>query len=259
MLRRFNYTGRKRIRQEDVPIKLTGKGAVLEFEADLASVAKYELPTDAKLFVEAYERAAYMRFDFGTVGAISAPARKERLLTEFEGSDAVRFRVKVVDAGHEGQLLAEADGIFPRTPDETEKDRFPLLPVRSATLGSEVWAIDFPESSQDRPVLLVNVEVGDRTALVRSPGFMSLAWPSIVREILKQILVVDGQSDLDDDGDWHCLWLQFGKSLHPSSANPPDKPDDASEWIGEVVKAFCEKYKLMSRFKEVEEAYGVSA
>jgi hypothetical protein len=117
MLRRFNYTGRKKIKQEDVPIQLIGKGPVLEFEADFASLTKYEIPADAKLFVEAYERAAYMRFDFGTVGSISTPTRAERLLTEFEGSDAIRFRVKVVDAGHEGQLLAEADGIFPRTPD----------------------------------------------------------------------------------------------------------------------------------------------
>jgi hypothetical protein len=259
MLRRFNYTGRKRIRQGDVPIQLIGKGPVLEFEADLASVTRYEVPTTAKLFVEAYERAAYMRFDFGTVGSISTLPRTARLLTEFEGSDAIRFRVKVVDAGHEGQLLAEADGIFPRVPDEAEKDRLPLLPVRSASLGEEVWAIDFPESGQDRPVLLINVAVGDRTALVRSPGFMTLAWPNIVRQILKHILLIDDHSDLDDDADWHCLWLRFGRNLLPSNASPPDKAEDASEWIEDVVKAFCEKHKLMSRFKEVEEAYGVSA
>jgi hypothetical protein len=259
MLRRFNYTGRKKIKQEDVPIQLIGKGPVLEFEADLASIAKYEVPATAKLFVEAYERAAYMRFDFGTVGSISTPPRTERLLTEFEGSDAIRFRVKVVDAGHEGQLLAEADGIFPRTPDETEKDRDSLLPVRSKNLGEEVWAIEFPESSQDRPVLLVNVEVGNRTALVRSPGFMALAWPCILRQILKQILVIDEHSDLDDDADWHCLWLRFGRNLLPSNANPPNKAEDASDWIEDVVRVFCEKYKLMSHFKEVEEAYGVSA
>jgi hypothetical protein len=259
MLRRFNYTGRKKIKQEDVPIQLIGKGTVLEFEADLTAITKYGVPGSAKLFVEAYERATYMRFDFGTVESISIPPRAERLLTEFEGSDAVRFRVKVVDAGHEGQLLAEADGIFPHTPDEKEKDRLPLLPVRSANLGEEVWAIEFPESSQDRPVLLVNVEVGDRTALVRSPGFMALAWPGILRQILTHILVIDEHADLDDDADWHCLWLRFGRNLLPSNANPPDKADDAGDWIEEVVSAFCGKYKLMSRFKEVEEAYGASA
>jgi hypothetical protein len=131
--------------------------------------------------------------------------------------------------------------------------------VRSANLGEEVWAIEFPESSQDRPVLLINVEVGNRTALVRSPGFMAVAWPGIVRQILKHILLIDDHADLDDDTDWHCLWLRFGRNLLPSNANPPDKAEDASDWIEDVVKAFCEKYKLMSHFKEVEEAYGVSA
>jgi hypothetical protein len=66
MLRRFNYTGRKNIRQEDTPIQLTGDLPVRGFEANLESLTKYELPSTARLFVEAYEAPAYMRL-------ISAP------------------------------------------------------------------------------------------------------------------------------------------------------------------------------------------
>jgi hypothetical protein len=31
------------------------------------------LPTDAKVFVEAYRQTNWMRFDFGTIGAVQAP------------------------------------------------------------------------------------------------------------------------------------------------------------------------------------------
>jgi hypothetical protein len=263
MLRRFNYTGRKNIKQEDTPIQLTGDLPVRGFEANLESLTKYELPSTARLFVEAYEAPAYMRFDFGTVGNITPPMKRARLLTEFEGSDAMRFRVKVVDNEHDGQLLAEADGIFPRSLEEGEQDHSPLLPVRSHDLGANVWDLEFPESTQDRIVLLVNVQVGDRTALVRSTSFMSLVWPAILREILNRILLADAQSDLDDDSDWHCQWLRFGRSLLPTPANPPGNPSDNLEetrqWIGDVVGSFCQKQKIMTRFKEVEEAYGSAA
>src|SRR5438477_4242186 len=141
MIRRFNYTGRKKIVRDDVAIILTSDGSVKGFEANLSALgdSKYNLPKDARLFVEAYERTAYMRFDFGTTGTITPPPREARLLTEFEGSNGIRFRVKVVDCAHDAQLLAEADGILPLTPEESEQNKLPLLPVRSEDLGQEVW------------------------------------------------------------------------------------------------------------------------
>jgi len=265
MLRRFNYTGRKNLRQDDALIQLTGDLPVRGFEANLESIKKYDLPETARLFVEAYEsaRAAYMRFDFGSIGNVIAPAKKDRLLTEFEGSDAVRFRVKVVDTEHDGQLLAEADGILPRTPEEAQQSHISLLPVRSRDLGANVWELEFPDSTQEPVILLINTQIGDRTALVRSPGFMSLAWPAILREVLNRILLIDGLSDLDDDSDWHCQWLRFARGLLPTPVNPPTNPPDnleeTREWVGEVIRSFCEKQKTLTRFKEVEEAYGIAS
>lgn len=253
MLRRFNYTGRKKILQEHVPVALTGAKPLWGFDVNLNELKKYGLPEDARIYVEAYEHAAYMRFDYGTIGNIVTPSPDARVLIEFEGSDAVRFRVKVVDVAHEAQLLAEADGILPLSPEEADQNKLPLLPVRSENIGQEVWRIDFPEGTQDRPTLVVNDHVDDRTAMVRSPVFMSLAWPALLREILVRIVVIEGHFDTDDDGDWRCMWLQFAQRLLPTAEIPSQNPEAIEEWISEVISAFCGKFILLAKFKESEE------
>ena len=193
-----------------------------------------------------------MRFAFGTVGAVTPPPDQARILTEFIGSDAVRFRVKVVEPGGEATILAEADGVLPLAPEENDQNKLPLLPVRSAGLGQEVWRIDFPEGPLDRPVLSVNVNAGDRIALVRSTAFMTLAWPAILREILSTVLLVEKHTDLDDPSDWRTRWLQFGRSLLPSAQAPPDDGEGARDWITDVIDAFCNKATLLTKFKEEE-------
>jgi hypothetical protein len=250
MLRSFNYTGRTRINQEDIPIALVGEGPFKSFEANLAALSEYKLPPEARLFVEAYDPPAYMRFAFGTVGNITPPPEQERILTEFVGSDAVRFRVKVVEAGTGATILAEADGVLPLSSEENYQNKLPLLPVRSAQLGQEVWRIEFPEGPLDRPVLSVNVNAGDRIAIVRSRAFMTLAWPAVLREILSTVLLLEKHSDLDDPSDWRTRWLQFGRSFLPAAQVPPHETDLARGWINDVVDAFCNKATLLAKFKE---------
>src|SRR5947209_2809588 len=183
MLRRFNYTGRRKIKQEDVPVTLVGTRPLRGFDANLSGLAEYGFPAEAHIYVEAYEHAAYMRFDFGTIQNIAPPNAAGRLLTEFEGSDVVRFRVKVVDIIHEAQILGEADGILPLTLQESEQNKLSLLPIRAEDLGQELWRLDFPDGSLSRPVLIINSNAGNPALIARSPAFMSLAWPAILREI----------------------------------------------------------------------------
>jgi hypothetical protein len=251
MIRRFNYTGKQRIRREDVSIRLTTSKPVRSFEAQLL-LGEYGLPGDAKVFIEAYEKTAVMRFPFGAVGSTSPPAGEKLKLTEFEGSEAVRFRVKVVDSGgRAGRLLAEAEGIHPVFPEEKDEKRRPLLPVRYEVLGEQVWKVEFPESTQDNPILLVNVKIPDKTALVRSPLFVSLVLPAVLREILNQILLVEEYQELEDGSDWKSLWLRFAKRL--AGGDPPGEGQDPAEWVDAAVAAFCDKQKAHTRYAETQQ------
>ena len=73
-VRRLNYTGRKRIRQTDVRFVIheDGSGSAT-FDGDLSGLGNCDLPADARVYVETYRQTSWMRFDFGTIEAISPP------------------------------------------------------------------------------------------------------------------------------------------------------------------------------------------
>ena len=252
MLRRFNYTGRRKINREDVPMSLSSS-PLRTFRANLERLADYGFPEAARIYVEAYERAAYMRFPFGSIGKIMEPPHAQRLLAEFEGSDTIRFRVKVVSLQADGQILGEADGILPLASEESDRNKLPLLPVRSEDLGQELWKIDFPEVAQDRPVLLINIHAGDRTEVVRTASFMSLALPSVLREILTRTLLIEDAPDTDDESDWRCMWIQFGRGLLATSTAPPEDAEEKYLWIDDVLAAFCTKFSFLTKYRQNEE------
>jgi hypothetical protein len=177
VIRRYNYTGRKAINRSDANMRI--EDGPLRFHAALA-LDNYGLLPDAKVFVEAYRQTNWMRFDFGTVGAVKAPG--DLRLSEFDTREGILFRVRVTaTANPEGRLLAEADQISPVHIKETgEETREPLLPIKPADLGEEVFRVDF----SDRPILLINNQFGDWRALARSPFFVCMALPQTLREIL---------------------------------------------------------------------------
>src|SRR6266849_4306472 len=94
MLRKLNFTERARIPGPAVHFELRREtDGILAFDArlELAGVA----PNDARVYIEAQYRTSYMRFDCGSIGALTMPA--ERRLTNIDSDRIVRFRVKVID------------------------------------------------------------------------------------------------------------------------------------------------------------------
>ena len=245
-VRRFNYTGRKRLRRSDMRITVRERdGAPATFEAGL-SVDGYDLPDNASVFVEAQRQTSWMRFRFGTVGNV-AP-QDELVLSEFDSPDGVLFRVRVTSSDDpKALLLAVADRIRPRRPEEAEEWRVPLLPVKAdESLGDQVARVDF----SDYPLLLINADVGDWQAVARNPAFASLVYPPALREILTRILCIEQYFDTDDNEDWRSNWLRFA-TLLPGVSDPPAGSDDENmdDWIDEAVASFCRRFAMMSRFQ----------
>jgi hypothetical protein len=248
MIRRLNYTGRKRLLREDTKIVLNERpGEAATFDASL-SLNKYELPNDALVFVEAYRQMTVMRFDFGTVGNIKPP--DDRRLTDFDSVEAVLFRVKVTSASSShGKLLAEGDRIRFQRPEEQPDDRMPLLPVKPQELETEIAKLDF---SGDEPLLLVNSLMGPYQEIARSPAFTALMYPQIVREILTRILIIDSHADTEDEENWRSRWLRFATYL-PGVSDPPAVNGEIDEqhwdWIDEAVKAFSKQIQVTENFR----------
>jgi len=246
-IRRLNYTGRKRLRRADARITIydTGEG-VATFDADL-SLDRYNLPEDALVFVEAQRQTSWMRFPFGSVGALRAPG--DRRLAEFDSPEGVLFRVRVTSRSDpHGMEVAEADRIRPRRPEEVEDKRVPLLSVKpDQDLEGQVFRVDF----SDRPILLVNSRVGDWRAVAKQPAFVSLVFAAALREILTRILRVEEHFDAEESEDWRSQWLRYA-TLLPGMTHPPTQADDdlIDRWIDEAVASFCRRHRMMERFRQ---------
>lgn len=243
-VRRLNYTHRKRIARDHISIALSQEDSrPLSFSAEV-DLAEYSLPEHALVFLEARRQTRFMRFALGTVGNITLP--DNRILTVFDSTDGVQFRLVVTSPGpRRGLILAEADRVFPVTP-ESGGARVPLLPVRGDdTLGQRVWKLDFTNG----PLLLINRSGVEWKTLAGEPAFQSLVYPAVVRQVLTQV-AAEGGGETDPPSEWKGYWLAFAQALNPDLP-PPDDLDDwqaVDEWVEEVVLAFSKHNELFTKF-----------
>lgn len=241
-IRRFNYTGRRRLTADDVEIKLHDSAEPLSFEITKLSLRRHDLEDSALIYVEAYRQTSWMRFPVGTVAQPHYAGLKA--LSEFDSPYGILFRVKVTSASPSGLLLAERDHIIPQT---TQGPRESLLPVRpDPSLEHEVFRVDFSDS----PVLLVNGKLTRWQEITTDPVFASLAYPNVLRTILTRILCVEKHTDMEDD-DWQSQWLRFARN-HPNVGELPQSESqlELEEWVDQAVDAFCKGLQLFSKFSQ---------
>lgn len=240
MLRKLNFTDRVKIPRSSARVTLRrDDDGVLVFDPRL-SFDGVAVPPSARVFIEAYYRTSFMRFDCGSVGAFAPPA--DRRLTDIEGTGVVRFRVKLVD-GH--RILAVADDIVVSEERRETSGRMPLLPVNfTGDLGQQAWRIAFEPNG---PVLELNNRIDAIRDLARGDAaFFALVYPAAVRQVLAQILLVDGHDAHQDGDEWWSLWLRWAERY----ASPlPRDAEEAPFWIEEVVAAFCERQKTVDRWR----------
>lgn len=248
MIRRFNYTGRKKIPRSKVLIRLiqTADG-LLAFDAT-PNLEGLSLPGNAHIFIEAYRRAFFRRFSCGTIQ--NPNSIKNCILEGLDPRALVLFRTKVTDL--KGRLVAVADRIIPQRPDEESSDRLSLLPVDFVDLGKSIWRLDL---ASDCPSLQLNSRVENIREIARSDTFfLSLVYPEVVRQILCKIIVEENHTDPDTDpDDWMSRWLSFAAGLLGKRSLPPtgeSEPilQEKLRWIDDVVEAFCESHQLMEKF-----------
>ena len=260
MPRRFNFTGRSKISQSDISIRLVRKESRLSFEADLR-LKQYNLDSASRVFIEAYRGAStlWKRFDFGRVGLTRAES--PCWLDEFGTEDGILFRVKITGQGGElGRLLAAADRIRPLGEDDKHA-ALPLISVEPADLGGDVWRIEF--DCVDRPVLLVSTRFPDWKDVARSAAFRGFVCPAAMREILTRILLIDlAAGDDEDEADWKNQWIRFAESLTSECPGVLDRDGDPGveviiTWIDEAVAAFCSNAALLDKLLSPREEVAV--
>jgi len=245
VLRKLNFTGRKRIPRSRLSIEIYESDGDRRFEADLR-LEGLGLPPKAVVFVEAYHRSFYKRFKYGVVEKINPP--EDRSLGELPVARPL-FRVKVVKrTGGLGRIVASADRIIPRLREFDEEGCDILLPVEFQEMGERLWRLSMEE---DMPRLYLNSTCrGLREAARSSVEFLALVYPEVLRRIFTYILREHDQR-WDDPEDWPGKWVLYAQRVLGRPAPEPEMdPSEKDEWIEQTVEAFCRKHKVRERFQE---------
>ncbi|MCG8451376.1 MAG: hypothetical protein MI725_17560 [Pirellulales bacterium] len=248
MIKRVNFTGRRRIPRERVDLEVFD-GEPRTFDGHI-NVTGMEFPIDATVVVEATCAGSteVKRYECGTVDDVLLP--ESRSLEGLAGENVI-FCVKVIDRQEQvGRILGVCENVRPtRTGRQTASGRQGILPVERAPLGPELWRLEF----KDHDVfLLVNQDITELWERARYDAlFYAVVYPEVIRRILDR--AIEENVDIEENDDrWPILWLRFGKGLHSAHADPPnldDSREERDEWIDDVVSAFCRVHELKVRYQ----------
>ena len=246
MIRRINHTGRKRIGREQVRITLDEKQKPPRFWAKL-SLDSHKFNSDANVVIEAYRGSGglWMQFDWGRVGSLRNPSTQ--ILDGLESVDGLLFRLRVIARHEPHKILGEADRIPFLLVGESNSPTKWLINTVSAELGDVIWDVDF---DADPPQLRINRKLGNWRAVAQDPGFRSLVYPALFREILSRILIIDEWSGDTDDDDWRAKWIKFGRVLAPNYSDDFEDENEKKEFIDTAVGALAARVHALDVFKK---------
>lgn len=254
MIRRFNYTGRRRIYHSDCKITVIERPKQSPyFNIDISNNVLTSVDPESEIIIESYLGPRVMRFFFGSAGRIQKPDNLQ--LSSFRKGEVPFFRLKIVEKQDTNRkLIAWADRIRPTVVDELGKPKRSILPVIPKDLGDEIWRLEFID--EINPQLLVNSSVSrirEVSSIVENDAdFKCLSFPAILRSILSH-LILDGEtaSSLNEDDDW----IRFAKGIvgqMPSDIFNDEEEDFEArkEWIERVVAGFCGKLSVLDVYCE---------
>jgi hypothetical protein len=255
-VRRIKFLQRIKVLQQDVHIEVSKPGPQIYFQARL-QLASYQLPLNARIYIEAHQLMERIRFDLGTVGMPNPVKALE--ISSLKGT-RVSFDLAVVD-GATGRKVASADNLKPVVAGgDANRTQNSLLPVDTTKgLNGPYWRVDYSEKDEegmkDAPVLLIDQAASSSTDLLGDASLRVAVLPSAMREILGRVLLVDEQRYEPGGRDWRNSWLRFATRLvgdePPSLDVSPHEVDQAREecdaWIQRAVELFCSKHAFIQQ------------
>jgi hypothetical protein len=256
-IRSFNYTNRIRIPNHLVSVRLTaGEGAPNRVTARLQP-AGLDVPGDARLFLELFRRVEFQRIDCGSIADPRFPTDSDNFTLSTVHGVHARLKVVAPQGASAVRILALADGIEPEVIDSQGGGASLLPMVPSDQIPHLVWQLQLPDDGA-RPEVLVNRElVVDRTEFARSPAFVTLVLPEILRRLLGWSLENRGAIP-SDSSDAARQWFLFAARL----VAPPEVtrlmdtnegPQARADWIDSVITRFCEKHKVAELFGQFQD------
>jgi hypothetical protein len=241
-MKRFNYTGRKKILRDDISIRLRGEFSEKPVVDVSVELADYKLSSESTVFLEGQSKT---RFSREVLGKVSSSVRKNAItLKEFDDADGLSFRIKVVDESG-GLMEAIAENIKPHDkenkPDQNHKS---ILPVASADLSSYgvLWRVNYIDQSA---TLQIEQGLGSKDQVVRSLLFRGFILPAAMRQILAKIVSSEWDTELSDPDDLSTRWLLFAKQL--GAGTPDENAEDHEDWLDDTVRLISSRINVRNQ------------
>lgn len=237
-MKRFNYTGRKKIFHDDVKIRLQGDFNDKPTVDVAINLSDYNFPQEGSVILEPQRKTRFMRIELGKVA--NSVRRNSIELVEFDDAIDINFRIKVVDVS-KGLLLGIAENVRPYSKDDQLDDnQLSILPVSSVDLSSYgvLWRI---AQDDQKVVLEIERELGSRDQVVRSLTFRAFILPAAMRQILVGVLSEnEWDTELSDPQDLTTRWLLFTRQI---GAGTPElnAVDRNEEWIDNAVRILASR------------------
>jgi hypothetical protein len=248
MIKRVNFTGRRRIPRDRVQIEIAA-GPPPAVSA-MFHLADLDFPESAAVVLEAMCAGSPVveRIECGEVGRLRLP-RNRRL--DRIGGRQVFFTLKVVDRSERyGRILGLAENVRPTGGKRDGRRLEGILPIEVVQLGQQIWRLEFREH---HVFLLLNGDVPDIATRVRSdPALYALIFPEVLRHVLGRALAEGGDLEDEHDDRWPAVWLRFARGLHVDGDRPPvgqERRDEWEDWIEDVVQAFCERHAIKDAYR----------
>ena len=237
--KRIKFLQRDKILQSDIEIRLEILGPTKRFSAKL-NLADYRFPPDAKIYVDAKQLLERMRFDFGSVQQPKPPGSID--ISRLKG-ERVTFDIVVVDPTN-SRKLGSAETVRPLKTGDAPNGRKPLLPIdASRSLGEVLWKVDYSdnwEGASDAPILLLDKTVTREYGFENFVGnhwVRGLVLPSVMREILTRIFLIDKHTYEKDATTWRDAWLRFASK---GAGQEPPTHDEEEEMPEEEIKSWID-------------------
>lgn len=253
MIRKFNFTGRKRIGVKHLQINLIKERGKNYFDASIESLDNLDIKSESKLVLEAFDRGSYQRFDWGTVGRPAAPNPEDRQLTDIQEVEMVNFRLRAIDDNKSiGKILATTKNIRVWAEEVEDTRKASLLPVTLGKIDDAIWEINFEIEDDADPELILNDKFDkvDIKEMLRTDAFFTtLIYPSVLNMILTQIIMINN-TRTDDGYGWESRWLKFTLRLPGVDQIPEDGNERKDrEWIKNAVNMFCRMHSMIDILK----------
>lgn len=255
----IKFLQRKRIKQEDVRIRLERVGRTRRFtvECDFSS---YSFPDSAVVVVEARTLLETLRFTIGTIGSGVAPTFND--ISRFD-AERITFSLYVLDSAT-ARKFGSAELIRPQAEQPDQGAPESLLPVDIVDdLDGCVWAIRYMSRDStgrtDAPVLVFDRRAarGSAAVFVAEPHVRALVLPAAFHAVLERIVWVE-QYEFDPDGDgWRNGWLRLAQHLvgeSPPLEQRADQPDVVHYWIDRAVAASARTQDFLDVYLQQSES-----